>query len=699
MSITNKHKIILTILLVVTIVLFTTYYYYPWHPDHYTLGQYTYATIEKGYVPWILHPASLFGYYPLSVSSGFEFFFASLYTLTGIDLPILFYFFSIFSALFAVAGVYLVMREFSSFETSFITAFILATMVYFVKNLSNTGSSRMFNLIFYPLFILVLFRIYKIYKQENKISLKYGFIEILLFTLMNLIHRFGQLLIIFILAFILAILLAEFKNIVKWFKSTRLYNLKKKYYEHSILIGYIDLLLICIIGISFFLLKNKIAWIIFVIIAMLYYVFFDNIKALNRPEKFLILDICLFIIYGISAKVIELLLRGRLQINLSRLLEKYSFQLIVFTAIMNIIIIIAIVLIIRKFKNLKNFYNFVSNEINNFIKNPKILTSWILLLITLFLVSKNFTGDNFYTFGLEHYTNSYLLHGNSPWVIMINFIFNLNNNLTILIYFAGIGAIYLFLKKDKSFYDYFFIFVGMGFSQFLLDWEYIRLYMLPIYAIFIGIGLTFVLKKLSLRFSKNTLLVALIMLFTVHFVVGNIFIQREVILKNFDEVQFSTIPEPYFMAAGNYIKDKGDISIYTSSSNEYDGKTAYYAQKVNSVIAEITFPHGKELEIEQLSFQELLDDFNKGKKISQIYNLKDPLFDGYYYFGRYTNNLNIKEINNKDSKKIIDLYNISYMIDSPNSEKKTIFFESAQPIKNKVYSSGELDIYDLSEGR
>ena len=49
MNITNKQKLLLVFLLVVTVFLFTTYYKYPTHFDHYSLGQYTYATIEKGY--------------------------------------------------------------------------------------------------------------------------------------------------------------------------------------------------------------------------------------------------------------------------------------------------------------------------------------------------------------------------------------------------------------------------------------------------------------------------------------------------------------------------------------------------------------------------------------------------------------------------------------------------------------------------
>ena len=55
-----KKKIILVSLLVILAILFRLTFQYPWHPDHYIIGQYTYIIIEQGYAPWVLHPLSLF---------------------------------------------------------------------------------------------------------------------------------------------------------------------------------------------------------------------------------------------------------------------------------------------------------------------------------------------------------------------------------------------------------------------------------------------------------------------------------------------------------------------------------------------------------------------------------------------------------------------------------------------------------------
>ena len=702
MSITNKQKLLLTFLLAITIILFTTYYKYPWHPDHYSLGQYSYALIEKGYAPWVLHPISLFGYYPLSTPAGFEFFFSVLFNISSLDLPILFYLFSIFFALIAVAAVYLLMREFTSFEASFLTAIVLPTMTLFAKNLSNTASSRMFNITFYPLFILILFKIFKIYKEEKRISFKYIITGILLFTFMNLIHRFGQLLLIFIISFFLALILVNFNGIIKWIKSKKIYAYRKKFYDYSVLLAYIDMEVIAFILFSFFFFKVILIQIWFVSMALIHYVWYDYGKVMKkkRSENLLLLDIFLFASYLVLAKALDIIVRGRFLINFNRLIEEYLFQLIILVSLFGLLSIFSIYIIYKKFNGIRNFLAFVKKKTFEILSgNPEKLISWALLLIFLFLFSRNFTGDNFYRFGLEHYTKSYFLEGISPWVIMINFILNLNNNVTILIYFAMIGAVYLFLKENKTFYDYFFVFVALGFSQFLLDWEYIRLYILPIYAIFVGIGLVFVIEKLLKKFGKKTIFAVLILLFVVHFAIGNVFIQREKFLADLDPVNYREIPEEYYMAAGNYLNDKGDISIHTSSSIDYDRKTAYYAKKVISVLAQSTFISNKNFEIEKISFSELWDSFVKGKKIRIIYSLKDPIFSSYYYHGRHISYLNGRDIYDGTVNEIIDLYNINYVIDSPDSTRKTKFFQSAQPIRNKVYSSSRLDVYDLSKGR
>lgn len=701
MSVSNKQKLLLVFLLVVTIILFTTYYKYPWHPDHYTLGQYTNALIEKGYAPWVLHPISLFGYYPLSIPSGLEYFFAVLHNLTSLDLPILFYMFSVFSALFAVAGVYLLMREFSSFETSFLTAFILATMVYFVKNVSNTASSRMFNIIFYPLFILVLFKLFKTYKEEHKISIKYIITAILLFVFMNLIHRFGQILMIFVIAFFLALIFINFDNMLNWIKSKKLYSFRKKYYNYSPLLAYIDVAVIGLILLSFSLIKIKLIWINLSFLILIHYAWFDYFKVLHRKrsENLLLLDLFLFGSYTIFAKILDLAFRGRFLINFFSIIEKYSFQLTILGLASTLLLIVGIFIIHKQFKGIRNFSTFVKSKTFEILyAKPERLISWALLLVMLFFISKNFTGDNFYKFGLSYYTKSFLLEGNSPWVIMINFIFNLNNNLTILIYFAIFGVIYLFLKQNKTFYDYFLVFVALGFSQFLLDWEYVRLYMLPIYAIFIGLGLVFIIKKLSVKFSRKKLHSMLVVIFLIHLVIGNVFIQREYILPKlgFDE-DLKPKVEQFYITAGSYLKDKGEVSILSSSDLHDDNRVAYYAGKANSVIAQSVFTKNRDFEIERITFDKIWDSFNRGTKVTQIYNLKDPIYGSNYYFGRYIYNLNKRNIHSKNVDEIIRLYNIRYVVDSPYSIQKTQFFTSIQPTKNKVYSSGKLDLYDLGE--
>ena len=698
----NLKELSLWMLLIVAIILFTTYFKYSSYPDHYILGQYTYTIIDKGYSSWVLHPLSLFGYYPLSIPSGFEYFFAVLHSLTNLDLSALFNFFSIFSAIFAVIGTYLVMREFSSFETSFLSAIILATMVYFVRNVSNTASARMFNIVFYPLFILIVFKIFKHYKENKKISFKHIITAVLLFVLMNLIHRFGQLLAIFLIAFFASFLIANLGNIFSWFQGTKIYRFRKNFYEFSTLLIYVDLEVVSLILLTFFFIKINLIWINLAFIILLHYFWFDYFQVLhkNRDESAIFYDMLIFLAYAIIAKIIDLIARGRLLVNLVNLLEKYSFQLVIISVLLAVVLVVVFFIIVKKFKNLGSFYNFFRIRSIQILKNyPSNIFSWFLLLVMFFLFSRNFTGDNFYRFGFSHYTDSFLLKGTSPWVILFNFILNLNNNVTILIYFAGIGAVYFFFKNNKTFYDYFFIFVALGFSQFLLDWEYVRLYILPVYAIFIAVGLAFVIGKASKLINKKILYISLVLLLAAHFAIANVFIQREYILPKFGiPNEEKTLPEKYFIAAGQYLSDKGDYSVHTSSSIDYDAKTAYYARKIISVLGQSITPWS-DFRVEEITFDEIWTKFKNGEKITDIYRLEDPIYGGYYYFARHIYNLNKRMIGETTVDRIIALYKIRYVVDSPRDEGKNEFFQSLEPLKNRIYSSGELEIYDISSGR
>ena len=441
-------------------------------------------------------------------------------------------------------------------------------------------------------------------------------------------------------------------------------------------------------------------WVVFII--LLHYTWFDYFKVKNRKrsKEYLFLDIFALIAYVVFGKIVDLAVRGRVFANFFRIIEQYKFQLTLLIILLLFILLVAIYLTIRNFKNIRIFSHFLKNwSIEILQKHPNWIISSLLLLIMFFFVLRNFTGGNFYRFGLDQYTDSFILQGDSPWVILINFIFNLNNNVTILIYFAFIGVIYIFLKDNKTFYDYFFIFVAIGFSQFILDWEYIRLYILAIYSIFVSIGLVFVIVILSKKIDRKIIYFSFMFLLVMHLIVSNIFIQRERILPKIGIKEYiRPISENQYIAAGDYLKDKGAISIHSSSSIEYDSITAYYAKKVNAVLAQSVFIW-KNMEITQESFEKIWNSFKTGQKITSFYKLKDPIYGSDYYFGRYIFNLNTRSITDRDVQKIVELTKMRFIVDSPLSEDKIEFFKSISPIKNKIYSSGNLEIYDLYYGR
>ena len=149
---------------------------------------------------------------------------------------------------------------------------------------------------------------------------------------------------------------------------------------------------------------------------------------------------------------------------------------------------------------------------------------------------------------------------------------------------------------------------------------------------------------------------------------------------------------------GEFLKDKGDFSVHSSSSIEYDSKTAYYSKKVSAVLAKNTILKDEGYDIETLKFEDIWNNFKLGRKITGFYVLRDKLYGGEYYFGKYIYNLNKREISDGNVKKIVDSYRIRFVVDSPEASEKNTFFNSVNDIKNKVYSTEWLYLYDISKG-
>ena len=128
-------------------------------------------------------------------------------------------------------------------------------------------------------------------------------------------------------------------------------------------------------------------------------------------------------------------------------------------------------------------------------------------------------------------------------------------------------------------------------------------------------------------------------------------------------------------------------------------RIAYYAKIPEAVIAQSVYTKNKNYNITKVSANDIWDNLKKGDKIKQIFKLQDWIMGGGYYHGKHIFRLTNNNLLDKYAKEILTEYNIRYIIDSDIAKTKFKFFESIQPIKNKIYTNPHIDIYDLEKGK
>jgi len=402
-----KQYLLLALLLILS-VLYRIQYKYPHHPDHYTLGQYTQVILEKGYATWVLHPTSLFGYYPLSVPSGLEFFFSFLSVITGLDLGTLFYYFSIFSGIFTGIGVFLLMRRWTSFLTSYLCAFALMTMTFFALDTSNTASSRIFNIMLYPLFIILLFMMY-----EKGSRIKLFAAATLLFITMSLIHRLSQLSLIFVVAIVCASIAAHWKKLFAAYQKTPFYRIRENHYKESKLYVLVDLLLIFLMLFAVKFLKENLVLAGWLILAIGFYFLMDFKRI--RTKSWLFFDINFYVFSIVAAKAIDLSLRGRLEHHLEKVLQLVSPKLLVMIGGGGVILGLLILWLLRQpILRLVHWLMDKTEKLAGWLfsyieHNPEgAVTYSLLIVLVMFIIAVFFSGGLF-DIDTKPYESSFLL--------------------------------------------------------------------------------------------------------------------------------------------------------------------------------------------------------------------------------------------------------------------------------------------------
>jgi hypothetical protein len=160
-----------------------------------------------GYAKWIIHPLSVFGYYPYSYASAVPLILSEMSQITGLSMEWTIWMFCIIEGILAALFAYIMAGEIKNNELfKFIVALafsISSGMLWFTTWI---GSPRGPLLVFMPLFI------YFLLKTRTSSKIKYGSLCAVIFVFSMIIHNLYFFLVLILIAYYSSILLYKFKD-------------------------------------------------------------------------------------------------------------------------------------------------------------------------------------------------------------------------------------------------------------------------------------------------------------------------------------------------------------------------------------------------------------------------------------------------------------------------------------------------------
>ena len=654
----NKEKLLLLFLIILTIVVRTNFEHQVTF-DSFTNHAMAESISIHGYAKWILHPASLFGYYPLSYPSGLMYLLSVISTISGISMDYTILFFSIFIGISSVLALFCVVYKMIDFTTAYLSSLIFSLSPYFLYYTSWNASGRIM-IVFFS--IIMLFCIIKFIEQENlKSRMKYGILIFLIVIYGFLFHRTAQLLSVYLLAFVVVLIYLYFPRVYSFAKETKIYGLFVARYKKS--------------------------------------------------KYNMYMDLTVLILSVVILKILDLSIRTRLAINIERFFSKfapiYNFAwklLFVYSKIYLIIflllaLIAGIVCYLKRSWVKTKAIVLKDKLIASFKANPEKFLFVLLLIWTTYYFIRQFFGKSFYSPSLEEYTKSLLLNGDAPYIIFSNFLINYSTTVSILVIFIFVGFTYLILKNNKKPYDVLLLIAAFGFSGILLDKKYVRLFVIPLISILISVGLVFIFSW-AFNYYKGTIkragLTTLAAFLALLLIIGAFvpLIRQQIINESDDFVDILN-----FKAAGKYIKSLNCQCSTVTTEELVAGVVIFSESGVPGASHNIYyFINSSQLNVQKISYEDVKRGFLAGEKLTDLWILNDWILGGQYYVGRHAKLVFENRFNDPRVQRVMNDYHEKYYIHDKNLKTNT-YYDSIYDVKNKVYDNPVVSINDMVKGR
>lgn len=651
----NYKQVLLIALLIIVSVLVRLNTWHQGTYDSFVMHAMSDSISIHGYAKWVLHPVSLFGYYPLSYPSGLMYFLSVFSTISGINMD---YSIQLFSIIIGVAGtlaLFMLVYRVWSFYAALIVSLAFSLSPYYLYYTAWNASARIM-VVFFS--IILLWCIYKFLKSaNNNEKILYSLLILIIAVFGFLFHRTGQLMLVYLVAFIAT---CAYVIIPKIFKLAG---------DNPKIRHFVD-------------------------------------KRYKRNPNKLKLDIIILLLWIVTLKLFDLAIRKRLLINFQRMFEKvvsaYTFffgSALRSTITVSFILLLIFIAYIKR-KNLKQRLVIYADGLIKFCKKePERAISLLILTITSYYFLRQFFGKSFYSPSLQEYYSGTLISGSQAYVVFINFIINYFTTVTILLPFVVIGFLYLIFRKNKTSFEMLILFICIGIAGILLDKRYVKLFTIPIFAILVGLGFVAFMEWLNPRLNirlKKLLMKSFIGICILLLLAGAFFpILRSIIFSEGDD--FHDLLK--FRAGGQYLKSL-NCNCSTVTTDELVASIIIFSESgIPGASFNVYYYIEKDrLKVTISTFDDVKNTILSGGRVTDLWALEDWLLGGQYYVGRHAKLVFENKFNEPRVLKVMEDYREKYYIHD-KSLKPNTYYDSIKNVKNKVYDNPVMAMYDMRLGR
>ena len=315
-------------------------------------------------------------------------------------------------------------------------------------------------------------------------------------------------------------------------------------------------------------------------------------------------------------------------------------------------------------------------------KADRVNKSWFvsfgLLMLFLCAFFFQFLKISIYKSAWHEYQTGFFFEGIQPHILLLNMMTNYTGQIGILIIFSLIGILFLILKQERNFKEWFIFLTFLFIIPLFAYGTYVAIFLLPFFSVLAGYGIiSFINMKRIKKYAFPTIVGCL--LFSLSF--------SGFMITHWGSQETSYTNKAWVMndeiySTGIFIKEYAHGAFVCSESMTCYRFSAYSELPVFPGHSAWPLAYGFVDEVEIVTFSELTPT------TTYFYTANNPVQNDY-------NKLLTLDCDNTTAKEILSKYSIHYYIENNNMPPQNKFFKSVHEKRYKIYDNGVESIWYL----